>query len=323
MNSLYGRIKKRVVMTVSAFCADCHYSIRYAIYRVCDELGGRLGFDRLSWYCNEKKHQWILNYLEKKLFKLLNTYREKDNLGLKPEKAPIWICWWQGEENAPLLVKQCIKSIRENAGEHPVHFITKDNVQTFVEMPLYMQEKVATQKMGLAHYADYLRVSLLSKYGGLWLDATIFCSDTIPKECFEYPVFSFKNERKKSKYLSQYQWSCFCLGAWQGHPLFNFLKEAMELYWKTEEKAIDYLFFDYLVLLGLTHIPAARCYQEVPINNVHCDDLQAAMNAKMLAEQWKEVLCKNTTFYKLSWREKYAVYTENGEKTVYAKLLET
>ncbi len=321
MSNLTARAAKRLHYTIRSFRADCHYSPALACYRLGDELGGRLGFDSLSWRCNQKKHQWILRYLEKELNPILESYRKDDQLGEYCMNAPIWVCWWDGEETAPPLVQQCIKSIRKNAGDHPVHMITKDNYTEFLTIPEYILKKVEEGYMCLAHLADYIRIALLYQYGGLWLDTTIFCIATIPEVYFDYPVFSFKGKRQESKYVTEFQWACFCLGAWRGSAMFAFLKTAMEQYWASEPSAIDYLFFDYLIKLGLEQVPGAKSYFDVPINNTHRDDLQAAMNEALPADCFDTVIREDTILYKLSWREQYALTTADGKDSIYRYFL--
>lgn len=310
-------------MTTKTFRTDCHYSMKLAFYRLGDEVGGRLGMKKLSWYCNRKKHQWILQYLERKFRTLIKNHQENQNKGIQSEHAPIWVCWWQGEEDAPTLVQKCIKSIRENAGVHPVNIITKDNYSNFLQIPNYIIEKLEANQLSVANFSDYLRFSLLNRYGGLWLDATIFCSKQIPEGYFEVPIFTCKSKPVKSKYVSQHRWTSFCFGGWKTNTLFDFFQCAFELFWEQENQAIDYLFVDYLIALSIQKFDQVSCcFEELPRNNPCRDDLQAAMNAKIPADQWGDVIQYDTIFYKLSWREQYEMLTEDGQRTVYAKLLE-
>jgi hypothetical protein len=176
--------------------------------------------------------------------------------------------------------------------------------------------------MGLAHFADYIRVALLEKYGGLWLDATMFCSSQIPESYFEMPFFTCKSEYQESRYLSHYQWVTFCLGGWKGNMFYSFLKESFEIYWKNVDYAIDYLFFDDLIYFAKEKIDAINKYLEnVPINTPHRDDLQAAFNAKLPAKEFWNVIKPDTTLYKLSWRENYSLTTNDGQDTVYKYFL--
>lgn len=83
---------------------------------------------------------------------------------------------WLGEENAPEIVRYCIKSIRCNAGSHPVNIVTEENYLQFTDIPKYVIEKMQVEKITLTHFSDILRMNLIANNGGLWLDATIFCS---------------------------------------------------------------------------------------------------------------------------------------------------
>ena len=105
--------------------------------------------------------------------------------------------------------------------------------------------------------------------------------------------------------------------------IYHFIKEAFEIYWLKEEVAIDYLFFDYLIELARCEIPAILMQMEnVPVNNLHRDDLQSAMNNNLPWRCWDNVLKEENVLYKLSWRECYRIKTDNGEDSIYKFFLE-
>lgn len=319
MSNLVTRLKKRYDMTAKNWKSDCCFSKELAWLRIMDELGGRAHLKKISSWAHEKKEAWILNYLYNMLETVIQKYEECNYEGIQVEDAPIWICWWTGETTAPELVQQCIKSIRKNAGKHPVCLITKDNYSNYIQIPGYILKKMQEGQIGLAHFADYLRVCLLEQQGGLWLDATIFCVREIPEEYFHFPFFTCKSQLKKGFYLSDFQWTTFCLGGWQHNLLYQFMKDAFECYWKKADTAIDYLFFDNLIYLSRENIPAIRQYlDKVPINNIHRDDLQAAMNATLPAEEFWNVVQDDTILYKLSWRESYSLKTAEEKESVYS-----
>lgn len=322
MSNLGKRIANRIRMTAKSFASDCHFSLYYALLRVATELGGRLGFRKLSERARQRKDQWILRYLQKELQPVLEKYQDHMDRGTYVPDAPIWVCWWTGEDTAPPLVRQCIASIRRNAGSHSVYLITKDNYPDHLEIPGYMLDKVEAGHMGLAHLTDYIRVKLLATYGGLWLDATIFCSQGIPALCFDLPVFTCKGPVRKSDYVSDYRWVTFCLGGHTGNVFYQFLSGAFETYWKKHEYAVDYLFFDHIILAAYENIPAIRkLLDEIPDNNIHRDDLQAAMNAAVPGSAFDSVIQPDTALYKLSWREQYAHITGDGIVTIYAQFV--
>lgn len=322
MRNLKTRIAKRYQMTRQNWKSDCEFSKTLACLRVTEDLGGRAGLRRVSRWAHDRKQDWILDYLRNTMQPVIQSYRDTEEPGKPQDNAPIWVCWWSGEETAPRLVQQCIKSIQKHAGNHPVHIISEKNYLQYLEIPAYLLEKVHQNKIGLANFSDYLRVSLLAKYGGLWLDATIFCTGTIPEELFSKCFFTCKSQKTECGYLSQLQWTSFCLGGWRQQTLFEFMKDAFEQYWQTEDAAIDYLLVDYLIYLAREEVPYIRGVMDaVPINNVHRDDLQRAMNENLLAEEFWKVIREDTIFYKLSWRESYSEKRKDGKDSVYGYFL--
>lgn len=322
MASIIKRITKRCRMTRANWKSDCHFSISMALFRLISDLGKRIGLAKIANLAKAKKEEYVLGYLRNAVWNVIKKYHNYDNNGVYQKNAPIWVCWWTGIESAPPIVQQCVRSIYQNAGSHPVYLITKANYKDYIDVPSYILEKLLNGKMKTAHFADYLRVVLIEKYGGLWVDATIFCSRVISDEYFELPFYTCKSERIKGDYLSGYQWTTFCLGGWQHNIFFQFMREAFESYWMQNDFAIDYLFFDDLIYIAKQHIPAiAEKMDKVPVNNVHRDDLQDAMNLAKSAEEFERILQEDTIFYKLSWRENYLTENDHG-KTVYGYFLD-
>ena len=323
MSNLGKRISGRIKMTIKNFRSDVHFSLGYAFLRIGSELGGRLHLKRLAQKSTVKMRCWSEAYLEKALEPIWKQYENDTDLGQYEPNAPVWVCWWTGEETAPALVKRCLRSIRENANGHPVHMITRDNYAEYLDIPDYILQKVDNGTMCVANFSDYLRFSLLAKYGGWWLDATIFCSQELPEEIFKMPLFTCKGRTGPVDYYSDYRWTSFCFGGHRGNVALRFLQAAFDEYWKQHELAIDYLLVDYLICLAYRKNPTAhRLLDELPENNLHRDDLQAAMNEAFPQERWDEVVRPETVLYKLSWREKYQEKTPEGGKTVYQYFLE-
>lgn len=78
-----------------------------------------------------------------------------------------------------------------------------------------------------------------------------------------------------------------------------------------------------MIYIAKEAIPAIDiAMKAVPQNNLRRDDLQAAMNAALPAEEFWNVVQKDTVLYKLSWRETYAEKQLNGEKSVYRYFLD-
>ena len=78
----------------------------------------------------------------------------------------IWICWFQGLENAPPVVKRCYESVKENLKCYTIHFLTAENMLEYADIPEGILQKWKKGIIGNAHLSDYLRSALLNKWGG-------------------------------------------------------------------------------------------------------------------------------------------------------------
>lgn len=320
---IVSKIKKRQADIKKAYKAEKVFSAKFARCNRRGRIAGMLRIKSVAENSRKKKDDFIVNYLEDTYRSVINKYAADTTLGEKCEDSPIWVCWWTGEETAPPLVKQCIKSTRKNAGKHPVCIVTKDNYCNYLDIPDYIMEKVNDGRMCVANFSDYLRFSLLAKYGGLWIDATIFCSRPIPKDYFDKSVFTCKYFSPDSNCISKSRWTTFCTGGWKGNVYFKFMQEAFECYWQKHDTAIDYLLVDYTIYTAYSHIPAFReIIDTLANNNSHRNDLAQAMVSGKPAEMFDLVINDDTVFYKLSWREKYPLTTADGKKSIFAYYLE-
>lgn len=319
---LVRKIKKKCKTSFVTWKSDARFSKRYANLRLKDTFYSTLHRTKKSNRAFSEREQFLVSFLKETISGVIEKYRDLHQEGIYTPNAKIWICWWTGLETAPPIVQQCIKSIYKNAESHPVILITQDNYRQYITVPEYILKKMKSKTMCLAHFADYLRVSLLEQYGGLWLDATMFCSEPISEDCFTLPFFTLKSPYRESRYASKYQWVTFCLGGWQGNQFYSFIREAFETYWSENDYAIDYLFFDYIILLARENCKYIRQLMDtVPENTPHRDDLQAAMNAALPAEQFGNVIQQDTGLYKLSWRETYSKLTPEGQQSIYGYFL--
>ena len=89
----------------------------------------------------------------------------------------IWILWWQGWNNAPAIVKKCLQSWRYHHSVYDYNIILLDkyNIHQFIDISEVIPSEVVREEVSRAALSDVIRWMLLYKYGGVWVDSTLYC----------------------------------------------------------------------------------------------------------------------------------------------------
>lgn len=208
-----------------------------------------------SWVILHFKHEAICKYLYKHYYNVVEIEQEKKDIdNQKRYYQCIWTAWLQGEENAPEGIHLTISSIRRHAGNHQVVVISNDNVDKYIEIPLIIKEKHTEGIIGDAHYADIIRMMILAKYGGVWLDATTFLFKPIDEEAFSSQFYSVGfDSKKKIANISNLRWIVGHIGGCESSKYLSFISAMLLSYWKEHDLPIDYFVFDYLIALLYQH----------------------------------------------------------------------
>lgn len=234
-------------------------------------------------------------------------------------KGKIWVLWWQGLDEAPSIVKLCINSMKKNIEKKEIVIITKNNFEKYINLPQFIIEKFNNGNISIQHFSDIIRFYLLYYYGGLWLDATILMKDKLDNNIFDYKFYSIKREKKDERYIAGYRWTGFVLASKPQNILFKYLLNMQLIYWKKYTIIIDYVLFDYFInYLYENYNEIKRMIDDIPINNIHVDDLFDVLNMSYNENIIRE-LRKNTYLYKLNWK-KFIDYEKHN--TIYKKFVE-
>ena len=243
--------------------------------------------------------------------KLKRKYRKiliNDNPVTNDEKIieksnKIWICWFQGIENAPELVKACYNSVLKNYKDKEIIVLTEENYKKYVDIPEYILKKWKKGYITFAHFSDILRIELLSKYGGLWLDSTIFTtkkSDLVFNE--DIDLFVYKQvdlDRKNSLAVVASNWLIY---ANKNNNIINLTKKLLYYYWKDYNYAINYNIFHIFFKLA-TEVYKDEWKNVPTFNNISPHILQFELNDDFQEIRFNEI--KNMSdFHKLNWRIK-------------------
>lgn len=192
-----------------------------------------------------KRIQGELSEVFERALRLSEDELSDNKSKLLPDR--IWVFWWQGMAHAPASVNACVNSVMSHAGKREVIVLTQDNVCDYAVFPDRTYKLLRDGAITLTHFSDLLRYNLLSHYGGLWLDASMYVvkqlplmsSDTI-YTCGGYPdPFHFN--------VSEGRWLGGLVGGPAEHPMFRFMDSFFSLYWKENDRLIDYFLIDYAV----------------------------------------------------------------------------
>lgn len=65
--------------------------------------------------------------------------------------------------------------------------VTQNNLNDYIQIPRKIMQKVEKGSLSFTNFSDIVRCMLLARYGGLWVDSTMFFVQDIPEEWFDYP----------------------------------------------------------------------------------------------------------------------------------------
>ncbi|MCK9295290.1 MAG: capsular polysaccharide synthesis protein [Desulfobulbaceae bacterium] len=137
----------------------------------------------------------------------------------------IWFLWFQGMDNAPFVVRKCYESWKERNPNWELIFLSDENLSHYASLAL-PPEKI--YKLTKALYSDFIRLELLSKYGGVWVDSTCFCVDSLDNWLGEYTSSGFFAFYQPAPDRVMSSWF---LASEKGHPIVVKLIENLIYYW--------------------------------------------------------------------------------------------
>lgn len=182
----------------------------------------------------------------------------------KQSVSKVWIVWWQGKEEMPILVKNCYQSVVEHNPEMKVVVIDKNNYLDYVQLPQHILTKFKNGYISITHFSDILRFYLLSQWGGWYLDSTLFLFSHLP---VTDDLFTIKHSQEFYDFHSCV-WAGFIWYMPPRHPLSVYMCDCYNIYWKNHNKVLTYFLMDHFIRLLYDKQPLFRSYIDgLPISN--------------------------------------------------------
>ena len=180
-NKLINRIKDRMIL--GTLYDQLMLRLRYN-----DEKTGFL----YSVMAGQKHRMLYYRRYKKRYLPECTGDREWEKLPKEINNDTVFVMWLQGIENAPCLVKRCIESQKRAMPEKKFVFLDENNIKELVSLPDFVLRKREKGIITNALFSDIVRLELLKKYGGYWIDSTVlFTDDVLLRDIEDLPLFMF------------------------------------------------------------------------------------------------------------------------------------
>lgn len=206
------------------------------------------------WYSRDKRRKIRRIALRNSILAYLRIYEDKIRdfcpapLDTNEEPERVFSIWFQGEENAPDLVKACFRSMRRNLDLDLV-VLDENTIFDWISLPDCVIEKWRKGIIPHTQFSDICRIELLYEHGGIWCDSTGYITSPIPRNVMDGNVFFFMSGETLGGWYAFMQ-NCF-LRARKGNPLMGVWREAVFNFWKNENDMKNYYIHQLLLLMSI------------------------------------------------------------------------
>ncbi len=239
---------------------------------------------------------------------------QNQSITFNPYPNKIWICWLQGIENAPHIVKKCVESIKAHAGDQEVILITNQNLNKYIHLPEYITEKWTNKKISNTHFSDIIRIHLLNEYGGIWIDATVLLTGPVPEYIKQADLFFFQCPE-----IGKVIASNWFIAAKPHNEIIFLVKELLDEYWKKENSLCSYSIFHLFLTMTIRSTQQREStWKQIPYSYA---ELSQMLQNELFNHYNPEILQRITnltTIHKLSYKPPRENFEKEG--TLYQHL---
>lgn len=150
-----------------------------------------------------------------------------------PGQFPLFMYWGQGFEHAPALVRACRDAFVAHNPASDVHLLDDGLLSAYTDIPDHVR---AINPRHRAAFSDALRLDLLVRHGGCWIDATCMTTGPIAAPAADLmgagEFFAFrKTPTRPASWLLAGRPTSYVLRA---------LRAAFFLWWEERDDLVDY-----------------------------------------------------------------------------------
>ena len=249
-----------------------------------------------------KSYSWLKKHFENDLKQIKAELPKEQNC--EAAEKQVWICWLQGMENAPQIVQDCYASVCYWMKDWKITVITADNMNEYVQFPDYIVRKWKEGVISNTHLSDLLRLELLIRYGGLWIDSTTYMTGTIPAYIDDSNFFVYRNGWMDMEMINMGSWLIF--SKYTNNIILLETQSLLYAYWKKYNYIKNYFLMHIFFRMVTDANP--ELWEQVPAIN-HID---SHLLMQELPKHYDENRCQQimrlTPIHKLT----YKVETSKG-----------
>ena len=244
-------------------------------------------FNTSSFYKTDKIR---INYLRRKYGKFLNKLPFYEH-SYKTNKTIFW-CWFKGLNNITKLGLAGLNSIKKNLKDYNIIIINDTNINKYVNIPKFIMEKYKKGAFTPTHFSDILRLELLNKFGGTWIDASVLITKYDPR--FYNNILFFFGSKSDEGCVG----SSWFITSEKGSPILRTTLDLLYEYWKSNDKLYNYFLLHLFIKIACDKYK--EDYNKVLfVSNLQPHILQANLNKKFDKILFNSIL-KNASVHKLT-----------------------
>lgn len=258
------------------------------------------------------KAKILTDHFARKYLSATENLPQKDVTVETPET--IWQFWDNPHGRmTPEIVKSSLESVDRFKGDFKHKILNNSTLENYSDLPGYVLDKFRKGQIDYTHFSDLLRLNLLKNHGGIWLDATAYMTDFLPRYILEEDFFVFLTD-KLTHFPYSFIQNCFIRSKKESFLCDAWYRMCIE-YWKKETKKLDYFQHQLMFKALISNQPKAKnLFNKMP--HVSEDGIQQLVGANLLkkfdADEWEKI--KKASFFQ---KTTYKVPQQNDYSGTY------
>lgn len=175
---------------------------------------------------------------------------DRDGARVDPSALRLYTFWNTPLDTAPPLVQACIAEMtRLHAGSPtPLTVLDGASARELVEIPDAVAD--ALEKDHPAHFSDFVRISVLDRHGGIWVDATCWAPAPLPAAVAPLLTAGALYPRWTRRQIGNW-----FIAAVPATPLIRLQRLALEAWWESAGGIPDYFLYHRIFEVLLDLVP--------------------------------------------------------------------